>query len=260
MNSSKELATKGSSELTTGEPASLPDWAAQEKKRILDERAQAQSRKDRMKLEEGVNTVRVLPGKNGKPPFFKTYLHFVRNAANPKQVKSVICPSKTEGKPCVICAEVSKLRRTGNNVDQKAAQDLSAGMRIFANVIDLSAPDDGVKIAEFGSTIYVALLSHLAAQDESAVGDFTDPDKGRNVVIEKTVGDPKNPKETTRYEVRMAQTPTPISNRKWLSEIHDLSKVAEVVEAEKIRALLEGRDPDAEFSPPEEVAAELMGK
>ena len=96
----------------------------------------------------------------------------------------------------------------------------------------------------------------MAAQDESSVGDFTDPDKGRNVVIEKTVGDPQNIKETTRYEVRMAQTSTPISNRKWLSELHDLSKAAEVIDEVKIKALLEGRDVDGEFASPDEVAAD----
>lgn len=253
---------KPSTALTTtkGEPVALADWAAAEKKKILDDRASAQARKDRMKFEEGINTARILPGRAGKPPFHKTFLHYLRNPNNPKQTKSVVCPLKTEGKPCILCAEVSKLRKTGNQVDQRAAGDLSAGMRVFANVIDLSKVEEGVKVAEFGATIYVPLLGHLAAQDESSVGDFTDPDKGRNVVIEKTVGDPQNIKETTRYEVRMAQTSTPISNRKWLSELHDLSKAAEVIDEVKIKALLEGRDVDGEFASPDEVAAEVVSE
>ena len=239
-----------SKELTVTGATGLADWAKAEKERILAERAAASSRQDRLKLETGINTIRILPGVKGKPPFLKTYMHYVRNVMNPKQVKTVICPAKTEGKPCIICVEVTKLWRTGNPVDQEAAQSLSAGMRVFANVVDLSKPDDGVKIAEFGSTIYLPLLSHLAGGDASSVGDYTDPVNGRNIVIEKTVADPNNIKETTKYEVRPALTPTPLSNKKYLNELHDLTKAAEVMDDAKVRAMLEGRDPDEEMDPP----------
>lgn len=222
------------------------DEMKREKERFSEE----MKRTDRLKLVEGKNVVRFLPPIAGqKSPFFRTFVHYLRNPAMPdKGGRPVVCPSKTRNMPCVICKRVSELRRTGNPTDIEEAKGLGASRRMFANVVNLSEPDKGVQVMEFGPRIYTALLGHLAGEDEAAVGDFTNPETGRNVVIERT----GTGKEDTRYEVRMAVTASLIAKRQWLGEMHDLSKVLEPLDDDHIRALLEGRDPDTEFLPPGE--------
>jgi hypothetical protein len=220
----------------------------EEMRREKDRFAEETKRTDRLKLIEGKNVVRFLPPLAGqKSPFFRAFIHYLRNPAMPdKGGRPVICPLKTRSAPCVICQRISELRRTGVPTDTDEAKQLSAGRRMYANVVNLNEPDKGVQVMEFGAKIYTELLSHLAGEDEAAVGDFTDPDKGYNVVIER-VG---TGKEDTRYQVRMAKAPSAIAKRAWLGEMHDLAKVVEPMDDERIRALLEGRDPDVEFLPP----------
>jgi len=232
--------------------------AAREAKQALkDEQAAAKARGDRMKLEEGKNTIRIMPPVRGvKLPFHVTYLHYLRNPADPKALKVLECPLKTRGKPCLVCAKASQLRRTGNVVDKTVASDLSSSRRIFANAVDLSKPDEGVKVAEFGTKIYEALIAHLSGDDEAAVGDFTDPQKGFNIIIEKTVGNAKNPKETTNYQTRPARSPSPIADMNWLTQLHDLTGAAEVLDDAKVQAILEGRfdEESGKFPPDGEVS------
>lgn len=226
------------------------DMMAQEAENLDREIAERQNRVDKLKLKEGKNVLRFLPPKSAKDknPFFKTYIHYLRNPAQPERSgRPVICPQKTTGKPCILCAKVSQLRRTGNPTDKEIASDLSSSMRILANVVDLQDSQKGVQVYEFGQVIYKELLSYMRKpeEDPSAVGNFTHPETGYNVVIERT----GTTKETTRYQVRTAKAASPLANMDWLTQMHDLPATISAISDEKIQAILEGQNPDMDFPP-----------
>lgn len=237
------------------QPTNL-DEIEKERTQLADERAASKARQGRMQLQVGKNVVRVLPGRKGqKSPFYRVWLHYVKNPATPgKNGRPLPCPLKNSNKPCVICKTVGNLRRSNNPLDAKAANDLSASRRIYANVVDMSAPDKGPQALEFGVKIYEDLLALMNKDpnDPSSVGDITHPDTGYNIVIEKAVGDPNNLRETTDYKVRAAKAPTVIADKKWLTAMKDLTQAIEGMTDEKVQALLEGRSDDTEFPPADE--------
>lgn len=249
-----------STEITKYQPTDL-DEIERERKELEKDKEERKARQGRLELQVGKNVIRILPAVAGqKSPFFKMWVHYVKNPATPdKGGRPILCPTKNRNKPCLICKTVSEMRRTGNEIDKKAANSMSATRRIYANVVDTSNPDRGVQVAEFGITIYEELLSLMQKPDPvkapDAVGDITHPDVGFNIVIEKTVGDPNNLKETTRYKVRAARQPSALANKKWLGELRDLHKVHEELTDEKITALLEGRKDDPSFPPDDDAPA-----
>jgi hypothetical protein len=181
------------------------------------------------------------PTPGQKTPFFETWIHYIRNPAKPDDTKSATCPAKTRGSTCVVCERVSVLRRTGHESDRNLAADMGAKRQIYANVVDMGNVDKGVQALRFGPMIYEALLDYLL--DPETGGDYTNPDKGYNVVIERT-GKMKD----TRYSVRLAKTATAIADREWLKHLCDLALLQKNLPAESLSAILEGRDPEA---PPE---------
>lgn len=229
------------------------DEIAEERRALAEEREAAKNRAGRLTLQVGKNVIRLMPRRPGERLFHRLFVHYIKNPAMPdKPGRPVACPLKNRNAPCIVCKKVSELRRSGNEMDKAAAKSLSATRRIYANVVDLGAPDKGVQVMEFGVKIYDDILALMDKDDPNSFGDITHPDKGYNIVIEKTVGDPKNPKETTRYNVRPAKSPTAITNRKWLEELRPLAKALEAVTDEQVQKLLEGKTDDMEFPPADE--------
>jgi hypothetical protein len=219
------------------------DVIAQEREALKREREERDNRADRLKLVEGKNHIRVMPPRMGeKSPFSRVYVHYLRNPATPTQPgRPVLCPLKNRNAPCAVCKKVGQLRRSNNDVDKRVAADLSAARRIHANAVDLKEPDKGVQVWEFGVMIYSELLSYMDKDDPSAVGDFTHPDTGYNIIVERT----GTTKDNTKYQTRVVKAPSAIANRDWLNSLHDLSKVISGIDDDRIAAILEGRDPDA---------------
>lgn len=219
-----------------------------EKKQIKDDRAAARQRADRFKFVEGKNVFRVLPGRGVPSPFFVTWIHYIRNPATPESNgRPVICPLKTRKTSCIVCSKVQALNKEGNAVSRKVASDIRASRRIFANVVDIGDIAKGVQVTEFGVKLYEDLLSLLVGDDERPEEfpgvDYTHPQTGYNLIVEKEVGDKNNLKETTRYSHPIAsQKPTAIPVADWMTKLHDLSKSVDAVTNEQVQAIMEGRE------------------
>ena len=98
------------------------------------------------------------------------------------------------------------MQRTGNRTDRDAAYDLFPKLRVFANVLNRATPDTGPVILAFGKTIYDALMA--LRLDEDSGGDFTHPDTGFDITIErKGTG-----KMDTEYTVRPARRSTALTD------------------------------------------------
>lgn len=215
-------------------------------KQILEEES-ARTGMNYLQLEEGNTMIRIMPPweKGRKSPFYKAWVHYVKNPAKPKENgKPFLCPNKMNDKPCIVCAKVSQLRRSANPVDKEIAGELAASRQVFANVVNLNDPDRGVQVMKFGKTIYSELLAYMDPKDPASVGDLSHPEKGYNVVIDR-----KGKGLETRYKVRIARAPSPLPKAAWLGEMNNLVAVVDEMNDARVKAIMEGEDPDTDFDP-----------
>jgi len=187
-----------------------------------------------MKLEVGRNVVRFLPPPMGRAtPFVTVFQHFLNLPGLPDPV-IFNCPRLMAKRPCPACAKGEKLKSTGNPKDADAARDFWASRRVFSCVIDRAEEDSGPKILGFGKMIHEALVA--IRRDEDAGGDFTNPENGFDIIIERS----GTGKTDTRYTVRPARKSSPLGNLEWVQMQPDLRHLAKVPSMDEIKAMVSG--------------------
>lgn len=197
-----------------------------------------------MKLQVGRNVVRILPNKTpGKMPFVRVKEHYIKVPGNDRAVVFA-CPTAMAKKRCPACEKADRLRQSGNPVDRDAAYELSAKMRIYANVIDRNEPESGPKILAFGKTIYERLMT--LRKDEDAGGNYTDPVNGFDIIITR-----KGTGMDTSYEVDAHRKLTQLSANamqaaEWIENQHDLEGRAAVRSYEELIKSLRGESAGGE--------------
>ncbi len=169
-------------------------------------------------FKDGRNVIRFLPGLNGNKAFVLFFKHFVTGGPGGKMYGGP-CALKMAKLPCVVCATAAKLSR-GSDADRKMAEDLNARSRVVANVIDRAAPDAGVQVAEFGSSIYNAVKDIKRSLGD----DPTHPTEGFDLIIEKSGSGMK-----TEYKVVPMRASSPIHQdaaqmTEWMNEAPDLAQ------------------------------------
>ena len=130
------------------------------------------------KPEQGDQTIRILPTKDGDP--FKEY-HFHYNVGkNP----GIMCPKKNFNEECPICDFASKLWKEGveNNDDvaKREAKKLFVRKRYYSPILVRGRESEGVKIWAYGKQAYETLLGYVLDPD---YGDITDTESGTDIVL-----------------------------------------------------------------------------
>jgi hypothetical protein len=93
------------------------------------------------------------------------------------------------GRPDPIVEFAEKLKRTGDTDDWKAGKKMEPKLRTFAPVIVRGKENEGVKFWGFGKTVYQDILGYIADPD---YGDITDPNSGRDIVLEVVSAEESN--------------------------------------------------------------------
>jgi hypothetical protein len=199
-------------------------------------------RKKAMKLQEGRNTLRVLPPPVGEKRPFKVF--WVHGIGNGSGFRSFQCPEKTLGENCPACDRVSALYRTGNPADRELANRMRAKREAYCNVVDILHQDKGVQVLKLAEGTYRDLLGFMVADEKTGEPgvNFTHPINGMNVVIHREGTD-----RNTKYKCELSRTgPKPLANMDWLNQMNDLTNYVRSMPAEQVVALIEGRelDPD----------------
>lgn len=199
------------------------------------EQVKAGGSSDFMKMKVGRNVVRILPPALGqRTPFVTVHQHFIKLPTSAKPVVFA-CPRMHDNKPCPACAQADKFRKSGRSEDRSAMFELLPKMRLFANVIDRT--DGAVKILGFGKTIYEQLIA--LRRDQDAGGDYTDPENGFDIIIERTGTGARD----TEYRVMPARKQSPMGDLSILDTLPDLQRFAEVKPLADIEAMLRGEEP-----------------
>lgn len=215
-----ELAKYGSYEIE----------AAEEEQKQLDSEGGGEF----YKIKVGRNVVRFMPPPIGqKSPFVVSYQHYV-DVPGAQGPVTFVCPRMMQKKPCPACQKAEELRRSGNPADAEFASRLTPRRRVFANVIDRKEPDKGVQIIAFGKQIHEQLVA--LRKDADAGGDYTDPETGFDLVIERT----GTGRLDTEYKVFASRRQTPLGNLDWIERQHGLGRFMTPKTAQEIMNLLSG--------------------
>ena len=144
----------------------------------------------------GKSQVRIVPYKFNKDiPFIELYFHY--NINN----KTYLSPMSF-GRPDPIVEFAEKLKSTGDTDDWKAGKKMEPKLRTFVPVIVRGKESEGVKFWGFGKTVYQDILGYIADPD---YGDITDPNTGRDIVLEVMSAEESNASyPTTTIRVKPA--------------------------------------------------------
>ena len=146
----------------------------------------------------GKHQIRLVPYKFNKDiPFIELFFHY--NINN----KTYLSPISF-GRPDPIVEFAEKLKRTGDTDDWKAGKKMEPKLRTFVPVIVRGKESEGVKFWGFGKTVYQDILGYIADPD---YGDITDPNTGRDIVLEVMSAEESNASyPTTTIRVKPATT------------------------------------------------------
>jgi hypothetical protein len=211
----------------------LVKWGSYEAETAAEEKKDLESGSaEFFKVKGGKNVVRFLPPPVGKKsPFRVVWQHYVNLPGVPNPV-SFPCPMREASRACPVCAKAEKFKKTGNDADYKKALDLFPKRRVYANIIDREAPENGVQIYAFGKMVHEALVK--IRSDEDAGGDFCNPDIGFDIIIDRK-GTGKN---DTEYTVMAARKQSKLGDYELIAQQQDLERFAKVPSDAEIMAKL----------------------
>jgi len=189
---------------------------------------------------EGTNEIRILPPYGESGYFFREVdMHFGVGQRN----ESFVC-TRAEGGKCYACDKLEELRSSEDPKKVNLARKFVPRHRVLYNIVDLAEPSKGVRIFSSGVSIFKDILSYFADPDW---GDLTDPEEGYNLkIIREGTG------LDTSYRVQARKNPSPIADPEWLSQLHDLDSVVQLLPYERQQEIVEGTVPAEEIEEIEE--------
>lgn len=158
-------------------------------------------------IEVGENVYRFLPVPDGQSPIRVTAMHYI-DAIPGLDGKTIVfaCPRVELKTTCAACAKSEELMKTGNPVDRERAWRISAGLRVYANVINRKKPENGPRVLSFGKQIWTQLQQ--IRKNPRMGGDFTDPSSNGFDIIITREGTGKN---DTKYTVAADRQNSPLA-------------------------------------------------
>ena len=213
------------------------------------------SQEDRMKkyfaaiLPQGKSTgqkrLRVLPTTDGSSPFKEVWFHEVQVAGKWNKIYD---PGKNDNERSPLNEIHDELMMTGKVSDKELAKQYKARKFYIVKVIDKDAPEDGVKFWRFKHNYKNEGILDKIIPIWRAKGDITDPEKGRDLILELTKA--KTPKglEYTVIQTVMYDDPAPIHEDKetmdsWVKDELTWKDVYSKKPVEYLEAIARGETP-----------------
>jgi hypothetical protein len=213
------------------------------------------SQEDRMKkyfaaiLPQGKSTgqkrLRILPTTDGSSPFKEVWFHEVQVAGKWNKIYD---PGKNDNERSPLNEIHDELMMTGKASDKELAKQYKARKFYIVKVIDKDAPEDGVKFWRFKHNYKNEGILDKIIPIWRAKGDITDPDKGRDLILELTKA--KTPKgvEYTVIQTVMYDDPAPLHEDKdtmnsWVKDELTWKDVYSKKPVEYLEAIARGETP-----------------
>ena len=167
-----------------------------------------------IQLQDGTNSVRILPGKDEDTMFYaETKIHRVPDGQG--GVKNVHC-RKMHGEPCPLCDSYYSLWKEPNK-DEDLARQIKPRSRYYLNVVDRESGD--VKILSIGVILFKKVIAAMLDED---FGDITDLATGHDFKIVKIMEGqwPKYDQSQPRPKSSEAGSKAEIAT--WMDSLHDI--------------------------------------
>ena len=166
-------------------------------------------------LPQGQNSaqkrIRILPTKDGSSPFVEAWFHEVQVGG---QWNKLYDPSKNDNERSPLNEVYEELISTGKESDKELAKQYKSRKFYIVKVIDRDKPEDGVKFWRFKHNYKNEGVLDKIIPIWRAKGDITDPEKGRDLIIELAKAKTPKGKDYTIIQTVMYDDPTPVHEDK----------------------------------------------
>ena len=135
------------------------------------------------KEKQGQKRLRILPTKDGSSPFKEVWFHEIQ--VDGKWLK-FYDPGKNDNERSPLSEVHEELMSTGKESDKKLAAQYKPRKFYIVKVVDRDAEQDGVKFWRFKHNYKNEGILDKIIPIFRAKGDVTDPQKGRDIILELT--------------------------------------------------------------------------
>jgi len=197
------------------------------------------------KEKQGQKRIRILPTTDGSSPFKEVWFHEVQ--VDGKWIK-LYDPGKNDNERSPLNEVFEDLMSTGKEADKKLASSYRSRMFYIVKVIDRDAEEDGVKFWRFKHNYKKEGILDKIIPIWRAKGDVTDPQKGRDLILELTKSKTNNGSFYTVIQAVMYDDPQPISDnedtlKSWVEDELTWADVYSKKPVEYLEAIARGETP-----------------
>lgn len=197
------------------------------------------------KSNSGTRRVRILPTSDGSSPFKEAWYHEIQVGGKWQKFYD---PAKNDNERSPLNEVYEELMSTGKESDKELAKQYKSRKFYIVKVIDRDHEEDGVKFWRFKHNYKNEGILDKIIPIWRNKGDITDPEKGRDLIIE--LGKQKTPKGAayTTVSTIMYEDPSPIHENKatmdeWLKDDLDWQDVYSKKPVEYLEAIARGETP-----------------
>jgi hypothetical protein len=197
------------------------------------------------KSNSGTRRVRILPTSDGSSPFKEAWYHEIQVGGKWQKFYD---PGKNDNERSPLNEVYEELMSTGKESDKELAKQYKSRKFYIVKVIDRDHEEDGVKFWRFKHNYKNEGILDKIIPIWRNKGDITDPEKGRDLIIE--LGKQKTPKGAvyTTVSTIMYEDPSAIHEDKatmeeWLKDELGWQDVYSKKPVEYLEAIARGETP-----------------
>jgi len=194
---------------------------------------------------QGQRRVRILPTTDGSSPFKEVWFHEVQVDGKWQKFYD---PAKNDNERSPLNEVYEELMATGRDADKELAKQYKARKFYIVKVIDRDNEQDGVKFWRFKHNYKQEGILDKIIPIWKAKGDITDPDTGRDLILELTKAKTGKGATYTVIQTVMYDDPSPISDdetqmSEWVSNEMTWEDVYSKKPVEYLEAIARGETP-----------------
>ena len=194
---------------------------------------------------QGQRRVRILPTTDGSSPFKEVWFHEILVDG---KYQKFYDPGKNDNERSPLNEVYEELMSTGREADKQLATQYRARKFYIVKVIDRDNEQDGVKFWRFKHNYKQEGILDKIIPIWKAKGDITDPDKGRDLILELTKA--KTPKgafytviQTVMYDDPSAISEDETQMSEWVGDEMTWEDVYSKKPLEYLEAIARGETP-----------------
>jgi hypothetical protein len=193
----------------------------------------------------GQKRIRILPTKDGSSPFKEAWYHEIQIGGDWQKLYD---PGKNDNERSPLNEVYEELMSTGKESDKELAKQYKARKFYIVKVIDRDNEKDGPKFWRFKHNYKNEGVLDKIIPIWRNKGDVTDPDSGRDLIIELSKSKTSKGREYTSISTIMYDDPSPISKDKttmkeWLDDPNEWTDVYSKKPVEYLEAVAKGEVP-----------------